>query len=128
MISLLLVAILTANAYAKSNGVTKVNVTVYIESYCPCSGQWQFDFQKYIINTTIGSIVDLHRWWDGTAEANGNVTCFHGEDECLANQLNQCVQNMTTSSWQHWLNYTACLSYIFVLMHIYLLCCINYRH
>ena len=86
----------------------KVNVTVYIESYCPCSGQWQFDFQKYIINTTIQDITTLYRYWDGKAESNGNVTCFHGPDECAANQLNECVQNMT-GIWQLWLNYTACI-------------------
>ena len=86
----------------------KVNVTVYIESYCPCSGQWQFDFQKYIVNTTIQDITTLYRYWDGTAHADGNVTCFHGPDECSANQLNECVQNMT-DTWQLWLNYTACI-------------------
>lgn len=111
LLSTLLLACGILTLQGTEAGDTKVNVTVYVESYCPCSGQWQFDFQKYIINTTIGSIVTLHRYWDGTALDNGNVTCFHGENECLANQLQNCVQNMTgEDNWQLWLNYTACIN------------------
>ena len=87
----------------------KVNVTVYIESYCPCSGEWQYNLQEYFINTTLGSLINLYRYWDGTAEADGNVTCFHGPDECLANQLNACAQNMS-NTWEKYINYTVCLN------------------
>lgn len=86
-----------------------VNVTEFMESLCPCAGQWNFDFQKYIMSTPLRNIVRFQRYMDGTAHDNGNVTCFHGEQENRANTLQLCAKHFN-SSVDVWLNYTVCIN------------------
>lgn len=56
----------------------------------------------------VGEIVEYRRWMDATLHSGGEVTCFHGEQECQANTLQLCAQNQT-DNWQQWLNYSVCL-------------------
>eukprot|EP01062_Namystynia_karyoxenos_P060964 TRINITY_DN527_c0_g1_i2.p2 TRINITY_DN527_c0_g1~~TRINITY_DN527_c0_g1_i2.p2 ORF type:complete len:248 (+),score=93.96 TRINITY_DN527_c0_g1_i2:110-853(+) len=106
----------------------KVPVTVIIESYCPCSGAWQYDFLTNIA-PKVGDLVELKRSFDGSAKGsqhccnpsatgphtrlpvlpNGShmVTCFHGMAECVADRLQRCVQALYPE-WRQWLNYSVC--------------------
>ena len=86
----------------------KVVVEEFMESYCPCSGQWAADFAQYVV-PAVGNIVELRRSMDGSPHDDGSVSCFHGASECRANTLGLCAQNQT-DDWQQWLNYTVCLN------------------
>ena len=111
MISSLLVVIVCATLqYTLAADVNKVNVTIYTESDCPCTGMWEHEFHDLIMTTDLVEIIDLYRYWDGKAEPDGNISCFHGEHECNANILQQCTQNMAiNNNWQQWMNYTYCI-------------------
>ena len=65
----------------------KVNITVAVETLCPCAGQWQYDFMKYVV-PTVGEIINYERLFDGTAHSNGSVTVWpHAYQEVLGNML-----------------------------------------
>merc|ERR1719469_300592 len=55
----------------------------------------------------VGDIVELRRYWDGTAKDDGSVSCFHGKTECEVNTYEECARVQSTS-WQQSLSYSNC--------------------
>jgi len=96
---------------------SKVEVKVLVESYCPCSGAWEASFQDFLI-PTLGSIIDLERIYDAGATGTqgccnpsadqSEVHCMHGLEECVADSLQRCAQELYPV-WNQWLNYTYCI-------------------
>ena len=97
------------------NGYPNVNVTVYAETNCPCWGMWQHMFHDKVMSTDVSSIIDLYIYWDGTAEPNGTIKCFHGEKECRSSILQQCAMSVSKwdidnpSNFQQWMNFEYCI-------------------
>ena len=88
-----------------------VDVQVFTESYCPCSGTFHEQYLNNIM-PQVGSIANLNRSWDGWLldDAKDKVTCFHGERECKANTLQACAQHIAGNNTLQWLNYTVCIN------------------
>lgn len=84
----------------------KVVIEANLETYCPCAAQWEADFQQFVM-PALGDIVELRRYWDGTAKADGSVSCFHGDTECQVNTYEECAR-VQASSWQQSLAYSNC--------------------
>ena len=69
----------------------KVSITVFTESLCPCAAQWVHDLQLHTL-PAIGEILSVERYLDGSAEDDGSVWVFHGDQEYLSQKREVCVQ------------------------------------
>jgi hypothetical protein len=95
----------------------KVMVEIMVESFCPCSGAWEYGFHTNLV-PQIGDVIELTRFFDGAAagtqaccnpSAPVNASCMHTTKECVANSLQRCVQEHYPH-WQQWLEYTSCIN------------------
>lgn len=99
----------------------KVPVVIMVESFCPCSGAWPFEFYQKLL-PQIGELVTLDRFFDasssplasqGCCNPSPNKTvpitnvCFHKEGECVADRLQACAQALYPDKW---LEYTVCIN------------------
>jgi len=101
---ILFVALTSCGSVAQE--VPKVIVQANLQSGCPCAPQWETDFQNFVM-PAVGDIVELRRYWDGTAKEDGSVECFHGDGECVVNTYEECARVQATS-WQQSLAYSTC--------------------
>jgi len=84
----------------------KVSVVIMVESYCPCSGAWPYEFKEKLM-PQIGELVTLDRFFDASSNPlasqgccnpspNKSIpitnVCFHGKAECVADRLQACAQ------------------------------------
>lgn len=121
LVTLLSASSLVGTAAAAATAVPPVPVVIMVESYCPCSGAWPYEFYEKIL-PQIGDIVTLDRFFDasssplasqGCCNPTPNHTvpktnvCFHGEGECVADRLQACAQAHYPAAW---LAYTVCIN------------------
>ena len=62
----LLSAASAAATAAPSAAAGKVPVVIMVESYCPCSGAWPFEFYEKLL-PQIGELVTLDRFFDASS-------------------------------------------------------------
>lgn len=104
-----------------SSAAPRVPVVIMVESYCPCSGAWPYEFYTKLL-PAIGELVTLDRFFDasssplasqGCCNPLPNKTipktnvCFHGQNECVADRLQACAQALYPDKW---LEYTLCIN------------------
>lgn len=75
--------------------VEKVQVTVYYESLCPYCENFIVNYLIDVFTEGIDAIADVKLFPYGNAKvnSNGNITCQHGEQECLLNTVEACAIN-----------------------------------
>ncbi|KAJ9543430.1 hypothetical protein OSB04_023137 [Centaurea solstitialis] len=75
--------------------VEKVQVTVYYESLCPYCENFIVNYLIDVFTEGIDAIADVKLFPYGNAKvhSNGNITCQHGENECLLNTVEACAIN-----------------------------------
>ena len=92
---------------------SKVQVTVFTESLCPCAAQWIHDFHAYT-RKAVGEVIHAERYLDGTAKEDGSVWVFHGEREFLSQKHEVCVQSLAAERGEDGhlasLEWTACVN------------------
>ncbi|XP_023764295.1 gamma-interferon-responsive lysosomal thiol protein [Lactuca sativa] len=73
----------------------KVQVTVYYESLCPYCENFIVNYLIDVFTEGIDAIADVKLFPYGNAKvnANGNITCQHGEQECVFNTIEACAIN-----------------------------------
>nr|XP_043611169.1 gamma-interferon-responsive lysosomal thiol protein-like [Erigeron canadensis] len=73
----------------------KVQVKVYYESLCPYCENFIVNYLIDVFIEGIDAIADVKLYPYGNAKvnANGNITCQHGENECLLNTVEACAIN-----------------------------------
>ncbi|XP_076925181.1 gamma-interferon-responsive lysosomal thiol protein-like [Bidens hawaiensis] len=73
----------------------KVQVTVYYESLCPYCENFIVNYLIDVFTEGIDAIADVKLYPYGNAKvnSNGNITCQHGENECLLNTVEACAIN-----------------------------------
>ncbi|MTV29033.1 hypothetical protein FTX61_27235, partial [Nitriliruptoraceae bacterium ZYF776] len=71
----------------------KVQVKVYYESLCPYCENFIVNYLIDVFIEGIDAIADVQLFPYGNAKvnANGNITCQHGENECLLNTVEACA-------------------------------------
>ncbi|XP_024974325.1 gamma-interferon-inducible lysosomal thiol reductase-like [Cynara cardunculus var. scolymus] len=75
--------------------VEKVQVTFYYESLCPYCENFIVNYLIDVFTEGIDAIADVKLFPYGNAKvnSNGNITCQHGEQECLLNTVEACAIN-----------------------------------
>ncbi|KAI3788009.1 hypothetical protein L2E82_00595 [Cichorium intybus] len=75
--------------------VEKVQVTVYYESLCPYCENFIVNYLIDVFTEGIDAIADVKLFPYGNAKvnSNGNITCQHGEQECVFNTIEACAIN-----------------------------------
>ncbi|XP_071687970.1 gamma-interferon-responsive lysosomal thiol protein-like [Rutidosis leptorrhynchoides] len=73
--------------------VEKVQVGVYYESLCPYCENFIVNYLIDVFIEGIDAIADVKLFPYGNAKvnANGNITCQHGEQECVLNTVEACA-------------------------------------
>ncbi|KAD3338481.1 hypothetical protein E3N88_34002 [Mikania micrantha] len=73
----------------------KVQVEVYYESLCPYCENFIVNYLIDVFTEKIDAIADVKLYPYGNAKvnSNGNITCQHGEQECLLNTVETCAIN-----------------------------------
>nr|GEV70835.1 hypothetical protein [Tanacetum cinerariifolium] len=83
--------------------VEKVQVSVYYESLCPYCENFIVNYLIDMFTEGIDSIADVKLFPYGNAKvsSNGNITCQHGENECLLNTIEACAINTWPDAHVH---------------------------
>ncbi|GJX05172.1 gamma-interferon-inducible lysosomal thiol reductase-like protein [Tanacetum coccineum] len=83
--------------------VEKVQVSVYYESLCPYCENFIVNYLIDMFTKGIDAIADVKLFPYGNAKvsSNGNITCQHGENECLLNTIEACAINTWPDAHVH---------------------------